>query len=175
MGGRTLVAVQTTTTTTWGDFATAAPDLARAVQERFEATGLGFLASLRTDGSPRLSGIEPFIWDGDLWLGMMPGSLKALDVARDPRVALHAATVDKEVKEGDAKVAGRCVPVTSPERHAAMAEAFHERTGYDPAAFGEFPLFTLDVTEAVFTKPADGALSIEWWTPAGGLRRIARS
>ena len=161
-------------TTTWSDLAAAAPDLAAAVQARFEATGLGFLATLRADGSPRISGLEPFFWDGEVWLGMMPDSLKWKDVVRDPRVALHAATVDKEVKEGDAKVAGRCVPVTDTERHAAFTAAFLERTGYDPGAFGEFPLFTLDVAEAVFTKPADGALAIEWWTPAGGLQRIDR-
>ena len=169
-----LALVQTTKTTTWGDVGGAAPDLARAVEARFEATGLGFLATLRADGSPRLSGIEPFFWDGELWLGMMPGSLKAADAVRDPRVALHAATVDKEVKDGDAKVAGRLVPVTSTERHAAMSAAFLERTGYDPGSFGDFPLFTLDVTEAVFTRPADGALVIEWWTPEGGVRRVDR-
>ena len=160
--------------TTWSDLAHACPDLAAALVARFEATGLGFLATLRRDGSPRISGIEPFFWDGEVWLGMMPGSRKAADVQRDPRVAVHAASIDKEVKEGDAKLAGRCVRVTSAERHKAMTQAFLERTGYDPGAFGDFPLFTLDITEVAFTRPGGDALVIEWWTPEGGHRRIER-
>ena len=160
--------------TPWSAFAADAPELAERVATRFEATGLGFLATVRRDGSPRISGIEPFIWDGEVWLGMMPGSLKALDVERDPRVALHAATIDKEVKEGDAKLAGRCVAVTDPERHKAMTAAFLEKTGYDPGAFGDFPLYTLDVTEAVFTRPGENVLVVESWAPGRGYRRIER-
>lgn len=158
----------------WADVTAAEPDLARAVEARFEATGLGFLATLRADGSPRISGIEPFFWDGEVWLGMMPGSLKAADVVRDPRVAVHAASVDKEVKEGDAKLAGRCVRVESAERFEAMKAAFLEKTGYDPGAFGDFPLFTLDVGEVVFTRPGEGVLVIESWVPGRGYRRVDR-
>ena len=159
-------------TTTWGTFADAAPELAAAVRARFEATGLGLMATLRKDGSPRISGIEPFIWDGEVWLGMMPGSRKAADVERDPRLALHAATVDKEVKEGDARLSGRAVPVTEPERFAAVAAAFKEATGYGPE--GTYPLFTLDVREAVLVRTGENMLVIETWTPGGGYRRIER-
>ena len=99
--------------TSWNDFARTAPELAALnVQTRFEATGLGMLATLRKDGSPRISGIEPSFFEGELWLGMMDGSLKARDLQRDPRIALHNATVDKEVKEGDVKVSGLAVEVT---------------------------------------------------------------
>ncbi len=66
-------------TTSWRDVLTDAPDLAQLVQARFEATGLAFMATLRTDGSPRISGIEPTFLLDELWLGMMPGSLKAAE------------------------------------------------------------------------------------------------
>jgi hypothetical protein len=158
--------------TTWDDFAADASDLAAAVRARFEATGLGFLATLRRDGSPRISGIEPFIWDGEVWLGMMPGSRKAVDCLRDPRIAVHAASVDKEVKEGDAKVAGRAIPVDDPDRLAEMTAAFAEATGYKPD--GPFPLFTLDLTEVVHTRPDGDHLLIESWTPDRGYRRVER-
>ena len=91
----------------WEEVTAAAGGLADDVRARFEATGLGLLATLRKDGSPRISGIEPSFAVGEVWLGMMDGSLKALDLRRDPRLALHSATVDKEVKDGDARVTGR--------------------------------------------------------------------
>ncbi len=49
------------------------------------------IATLRRDGSPRVSGNELRFIDGEVWLGMMPGSVKALDLLRDPRVAVHGA------------------------------------------------------------------------------------
>src|SRR5919199_5659869 len=97
--------------TSWSDVVSAAPELAALVRARFEATGLGLLATLRRDGSPRISGIEPLFALGELWLGMMPGSRKATDLLRDPRFALHSATVDKQVSAGDAKLAGWALAV----------------------------------------------------------------
>src|SRR5947209_19347977 len=97
--------------TTWNDVLAAAPELAQRVQERFQATGLGFLATLRADGAPRISGVEPSFWSGELWLGMMDASRKARDLQRDPRLSLHAASIDKKVVEGDARVSGLAVEV----------------------------------------------------------------
>ncbi|GDY28528.1 pyridoxamine 5'-phosphate oxidase family protein [Gandjariella thermophila] len=83
----------------WSDFHTAAPELATAVHHRFAATGLAFRATLRRDGFPQISGIEVEFLGGEVWLGMMPGSRKAADLARDPRLALHAATADPKVSD----------------------------------------------------------------------------
>ncbi len=96
--------------TTWDEIAADAPALAAKVRARFEATGLAFIATLRKDGSPRISGIEPLFAAGELWLGMMDDSLKAHDLLRDPRLALHSASEDKQVANGDAKLTGRAVP-----------------------------------------------------------------
>src|SRR2546429_100973 len=99
----------------WSEVESAAPELAERVRERFEATGLGLLATLRADGSPRISGIEPLFALDELWLGMMHGSRKAADLQRDPRLALHNATEDKQVTNGDARITGRAVEISDEE------------------------------------------------------------
>ncbi|MEY2571749.1 MAG: hypothetical protein QOE63_2099 [Acidimicrobiaceae bacterium] len=155
-------------TTSWADVAAAAPELGAKVQARFEKTGLGYLATLRKDGAPRISGLEPLFWDAHLWLGMMDASRKQADVERDPRFALHAANIDKQVGEGDARVSGRAVRVTDNDTFAAFRAAFHEKTDQEPPP--AFPLYTVDVTELMHLMPAGDHLLIEWWTPEGGLQ-----
>ena len=71
---------------TWGKFKSHSPELAALGEERFESTGLVLLGTLRKDGWPRISPVEPLIADGHLYLGMMWQSRKALDLLRDPRV-----------------------------------------------------------------------------------------
>lgn len=160
--------------TSWDDFEKAAPDLGRAVRERFEAYGLGLIATLRKDGSPRISGIEPFVTLGDLWLGMMPDSRKALDLVRDPRFALHAATVDKEVKQGDAKLSGRADLVEDDELKRDVMTAFREKNGYAPEGI-DFPLFRADITDVSTVRPDGDHLVIESWRPGEAVRRVERS
>ena len=159
----------------WCDVTRSAPDLAAAVGDRFEATGLGLLATVRADGSPRISGLEPLFALDELWLGMMPGSRKALDLLRDPRFALHSATVDKKVVDGDAKLAGRALPVdeVDGDTFGRFVDAFEARTG-ERLPGGAFHLFRADVTEMSFLKPAGDHLDIDWWTETGGLRHVDR-
>lgn len=159
--------------TTWHDVTAEAPDLAERVAARFAATGLGFLATVRSDGSPRISGIEPLIAGGELWLGMMPASRKAADLGRDPRFALHAASADKEVRDGDAKVAGRAEPVTDAATRRTFLDAFHAATGHDLGEELPMALFRTDVTEVVLTCPDQErqVLVVESWHPGRGLER----
>lgn len=163
--------------TNWNDVQTAAPDLAKRVQDRFEATGLALVATLRRDGSPRISGIEPFFGFGDLWLGMMPDSLKAKDLQRDSRFALHAATIDKAMADGDAKVAGVAVEVTDTEQRVAFERGFAEATGFDPGETGDYHLFRLDLSDVVFVSlaPEGDAVLIERWSPGRPVESIRRT
>jgi hypothetical protein len=163
--------------TTWHDVTTAAPDLATRVQDRFEATGLALLATVRRDGAPRISGIEPYFGLGDLWLGMMPASRKARDLQRDARFALHAATADKQMKDGDAKIAGTAIEVTDEGARAAYARGFAEANGYDPSDTGDYHLFRLDITEVVFLSlaPEGDAMLIERWAPDTGTTTVRRA
>lgn len=154
----------------WHDVVSAAPEFAKAVQERFDAHRHKTLATLRKDGSPRISGIEASFVDDQLWLGMMHGSRKAIDLRRDPRLALHSATVDSEMSDGDAKIAGRAVEVTD----RAAVDAFVESSGEDPPA--PFHLFRVDIAEVALVRVGDPPdhLVIESWRENEGLRRIER-
>jgi hypothetical protein len=155
----------------WAEIEAAAPELAARARASFDAHKHKVLATLRRDGSPRISGIEASFADGQLWLGMMPGSRKALDLRRDPRLALHSASVDPPEDPsgwaGDAKLSGRAVEVDDP--------ALLERMGAGEEA-GEAHLFRVDVAELVHTRvgePADH-LVIELWQEGRGLRIMRR-
>ena len=106
----------------WSEVERAAPELAAAVRGRFDAHRHKVLGTLRADGSPRLSGIEVTFRDGEMWLGMMPGSRKASDLRADPRLAVHSATADPDLADGDARITGRAVEVTDPGAMAALIE-----------------------------------------------------
>lgn len=155
----------------WQEVAAAAPELAAKVQARFEAHGLALLATLRKDGAPRLSAIETLFGEGELWFGMMPKSLKAADLLRDPRLALHNATTDKMVKKGDAKLSGVALHVEDEDTFERYRRA---SGGTDVHAFGTFHLFRVDVKEMSFLAPAGDHLDIEWWTEVGGYRHVDR-
>lgn len=156
----------------WAAVVDAAPDLAASVRSRFDASGLGLLATLRADGSPRISGVEP-LFDAELWLGMMPRSRKAADLLRDPRLCLHSGTADKEVREGDAKVSGRAVPVTDEGEIAAFRARFAAHAGMEPPP-GPMHLFRVAVTDMSFLRPAGDHLVIEWWRPGLPVSRVDR-
>ena len=133
------------------------------------------MATLRADGSPRISGIEATFRDGELWLGMMPDSLKARDLQRDPRVALHSATVDPDLSDGDAKIAGSAIEVTDQPTKDEFVGRHRGETGDEPPQ--PFHLFRVDVTEVVLITlggdPPDH-LVIEAWCENGGLSRVER-
>lgn len=159
---------------TWKEFSDRAPELAGLVHDRFHATGLGYLATLRRDGSPRISGIEPLVGPDEVWMGMMPDSLKALDLRRDPRCAVQAASIDKEVREGDARITGRAVEHLDEADLQRARRQFAEATGQEPPE-GPMHLFHLDLTEVTLLTVATDHLVIRTWTPEKGERRIERA
>lgn len=133
----------------WSQFVKEAPETVAVFQRRLDATGLALMATLRADGFPRISPLEPMVAEDRLWLGMMPGSTKVADLRRDPRLCIHTSTDDKDVKEGDAKLWGRGVAVTSDEERASYAAAFQAATGHDVYAMpGGFEVFAVELTGA---------------------------
>ncbi|MGW3241562.1 pyridoxamine 5'-phosphate oxidase family protein [Streptomyces sp. NPDC001070] len=155
-------------TTSWTDFQEAQPALAEVVRTRFGGYKHHVLGTLRADGSPRLSGIEAEFRLGELWLGMMPGSRKALDLRRDPRLALHVNPgPDTSMGGGDVRIGGRAVEVTDP---AAVARF----TGEVTVPEGPFHLFRVDLTEVVRTYVDDPDLVLEVWRPGHPLRTVRR-
>jgi Pyridoxamine 5'-phosphate oxidase len=80
--------------TSWQDVERAVPEFAGRVRALFDAHRHKTIATLRADGSPRISGIETVFEGGELVFGSMPNARKGADLHRDPRFALHSATVD---------------------------------------------------------------------------------
>jgi hypothetical protein len=153
----------------WSEFEADAPDLARRVRERLEAHKHLTIATLRRDGSPRISGTEVDFRDGELWIGSGWEALKSLDLLRDPRFALHSGSDEPSDWKGDAKVAGVVEEITDPERV--------EEINGDSAPPGPSHLFRLDLRE-VSTVGLDDArkqIVIDVWTADGGLRQIKRA
>jgi hypothetical protein len=154
----------------WQDFEDAAPELAHAARELFDAHVHKTMATLRADGSPRISGIEAQVLEGDLWFGSMPNALKALDLRRDPRIALHSGSEDPPGWKGDAKVNGRAEEITHPERMREIFEAMgHPQSG--PAHL--FRIELSEVSTVRLGEPADH-LVIESWREGEAPRRIRR-
>ncbi|HVX31823.1 MAG TPA: pyridoxamine 5'-phosphate oxidase family protein, partial [Solirubrobacterales bacterium] len=100
----------------WGEIERLAPALARNARALLDAHVHKTLATLRADGSPRISGIEAKFVGEDLWFGSMPRSRKNDDLARDPRFALHSGSIDPPAWERDAKVAGVALEIEDPAR-----------------------------------------------------------
>ena len=152
----------------WKEFVRAVPDLAKLGAERFEKTGLSLVGTLRADGSPRISPVEPTIVDGDLMLGMMWQSRKALDLLRDSRVVVHSVVCDREGTEGDFKLYGRAVDVPEPERRERYADALEARIDWRPSE--PYHLFAIDIESAGFVIFGDERYSLAW-SPRNGVRR----
>ena len=148
----------------WSDFEAAAPELAAKVRERLDAHTHKTIATIRRDGSPRISGIETRFEEGELRIGSMWQARKALDLQRDPRFALHSGSDEPSSWSGDAKLAGVAEEITGPDRdEAGNGEPSHT--------------FRLDLRE-VSTVGLDDArklLVIDVWTPEQGVRTIKRA
>ncbi|MER7953382.1 pyridoxamine 5'-phosphate oxidase family protein [Streptomyces sp. NPDC096030] len=157
----------TGTASTWAAFEAAEPAFATTVRERFGQYTHHALATVRKDGSPRLSGIEAdFRWD-ELWLGMMPHSRKALDLRRDGRFALLANPGSgTDMGGGDVRISGRAVEVTD----QAGLERYAQAVGMPLP----FHVFRVEVTEVVRTLVEGDDLVVRTWSPGRRVRTIRR-
>src|SRR3954447_4224254 len=140
----------------WREVEAAAPDLARVVRACFAVRKHATMATLRKDGSPRISGTEVEFTGDDIVLGSMPGAVKALDLRRDPRLAVHSPTVDPPVGDpsawpGEAKLAGRAVETS------------------DRAESREAHRFVLDLAEVVRVRVVGDQLEVTSWHEGRGV------
>ena len=150
--------------TAWQDVEAAEPEFAQRVRALFDAHRHKTIATLRADGSPRISGIEAAFEDGELTFGSMSNARKGADLRRDPRFALHSATVDpvdgaEAQWPGEAKISGRAI-ATRPAVQGSDGDRFRA-----------------DIADVVHTHLNETAtvLIVEWWTPTQGLRTIERA
>lgn len=160
--------------TSWKAFSASAPTIAAIFARRQRATGnLCMLATLRSDGFPRISPMEPSVFEDQLWLAGMPNTRKFDDLNRDPRFCLHTATVDTEVKNGDAKLWGVARDVDDEALHLRFATSLFEETGFDLRGQEFDHFFAVDVTGASAVRVGDGHLDVIVWKP-GAPERVVR-
>jgi nitroimidazol reductase NimA-like FMN-containing flavoprotein (pyridoxamine 5'-phosphate oxidase superfamily) len=168
--------------TSWKQFESTEPELAQRAQAILSSTTNCVLATIRADGSPRISGIDPFFRDDHLWIGSMPDSRKGADLARDPRVALHGIPWEsRRVKDGaedpgdgDAKVTGRAVKLGDEEGRRILGEHFADLGVDEPPEDGG-DLYTIDLDSVVVVSVADDQLVIDRWSAADGRKVVRRT
>jgi hypothetical protein len=156
---------------TWKDFEAEAPGIAEVFRRRHKATGhLCLLATLRADGAPRISPMEPQIVDGQLILVGMPKTRKFRDLDRDPRFELHTATVDPFVGDGDAKLWGEAVNVQDEDLHRRFADQLFAESGFDLRKERFDPFYVADLRGASAIGFAKRQLTVTIWKPGEAVR-----
>jgi hypothetical protein len=155
----------------WQDLEVDAPEIAELGRDALMRARVGLLGTLRRNGSPRISPIEPYFSGGHLLFGAMAWSLKVRDLRRDPRCVLHSAITGPDSGEGELKLYGRAEEADDRVR-AACAEGWW--VGKPPeSAF----VFSLNIEEAAFIKwdyERDEMIARRW-SPASGFRTSRRS
>ncbi len=146
----------------WVDFEQASPELAELGRTRFERFGFLFVATVRSDGGPRVNPVEAYVVDGHLILNMMWSSLKAKDLLRDPRAYLHTPITDRLGAPGEFKLTGRALPIEDPALRKAAADVIEAKIDWRPPERSHF--FTIDVERAAFiTYDEDGTKHVKLW------------
>jgi hypothetical protein len=138
----------------WGDFEAAAPRLAALGRERLLAPGVVLVGTIRRDGSPRISPVEPFVLDGNLWLSMLWRSHKAADLARDPRVLVHSIVTSRDGRDGEFKVRGWCRPERNRAAQERYADAVSATLGWRPD-LGRVHVVSVDMKSVAYLRYDD--------------------
>ena len=151
----------------WSELVRRQPRLATLAERRLIDPGVVLVATIRRDGTPRLSPVEPLVADGRLWLSMMWGSRKAGDLHRDPRVLVHSVITSRDGGEGELKVRGLVRVWTDPQTQERYAETVARALGWRPEP-GRFHLFSVDMAQVTFIRyDADtGDQHVASWPPA---------
>jgi hypothetical protein len=154
----------------WRELQAGAPDLAREGWARFERTHVALLGTIRDDGSPRISPVEPYLLGGELVVGVMP-SPKLEDIRRDPRCVLHSSVSDIDGSEGEFKVHGRALPTDDPTIVRA------DDTWWAGRAADRFALFAVEIDEVALISWSAGQdrMTTARWSRAGGATESTRT
>ena len=158
----------------WSEFEADAPRLAEIATNRLIDPGVLLVATIRQDGTPRLSPVEPLVLDGDLWLSMMLGSRKAADLLHDDRLLVHSIITSKDGAAGEIKLRGRAIDVTDPQARDRYREAVVV-LGWQPQE-PLFHLFRIDIGDVTFVRYAgNGDQTVTLWPDGREFVRRATS
>jgi hypothetical protein len=153
------------TSHSWREFVAAAPELAKVAEDRIDATGVLILGTIRADGRARISPCEPYVVGGELLLGMMWRSKKALDLLRDPRITLATPRADREGADGDLKLYGTVSEVADAERRQGYSDATWARIHWRPTE--PYHLFSVGIESAGFISFGSDRRLMRWSPQAG--------
>jgi pyridoxamine 5'-phosphate oxidase-like protein len=150
----------------WSDVLDQQPRLGAIAHERLITPGVLLVVTIRADGTARLSPVEPFVLDGELWLSMMLGSRKAADLLRDPRVLVHNVVTSPDGESGELKVRGTARHEPDEPAQRRYAEAVSEVLPWSPEV-GRFHLFAVDIEQVTFLRydNASGDQYLVLWPP----------
>jgi hypothetical protein len=135
----------------WVDVRESQPRLADLGESLLAGAGVVLLCTIRRDGSPRLSPVEPLFWAHDLWLSMLLGSRKARDLLRDDRILVHSVVTNREGQQGEYKLRGRALAENGERAQAAYANRVRESLGWEPVV-GRFHLFRVDIEDVTYIR-----------------------
>ncbi|WP_166354707.1 pyridoxamine 5'-phosphate oxidase family protein [Phytoactinopolyspora limicola] len=152
----------------WKQFSTEAPELAAAVRQRFTFTKHHVLATLRAKGAPRVSGTEVDFHGDHLVIGSMLDAMKARDLRRDGRYALHSNPGDGSMEHGDARISGRALEVPTDQ-----LDDYLDRPIEAPGPFHLFLMGIDDVVLAGLNESRTGML-IQLWRPGQAVTTFNR-
>jgi Pyridoxamine 5'-phosphate oxidase len=156
----------------WAALEQAAPDIAAAGRERMQRFGFVLVGTIQRDGTPRISPVEAHVVGGRLMLAMMPRTLKARDLLRDPRLVLNTPIDDPHDPGAEFKLRGRAVVVGDRDEREATADAIKAASGWRPR--DHWHLFAVDVEEAAHIVWENGAMRMTRWSRDGGIERAER-
>jgi len=150
----------------WSEVERRQPGLARLGLRRLLDPGVVLVATIRKDGTPRISPVEPFVLDGGLWLSMLWHSRKAADLLRDPRVLVHSVITNRDGGEGEFKIRGTARAEKDPGVQARYAAAVGASLGWTPEP-GRFHLFAVTIGDVTFIRydEASGDQHVVRWPP----------
>jgi Pyridoxamine 5'-phosphate oxidase len=150
----------------WSDLEDAHPRLANIGHERLIGPGVVLVATIRKDGAPRLSPVEPLLMEGSLWLSMLWRSRKATDLVRDPRILVHSIITDRNGTAGEVKIRGLARAENDAEVQLRYAETAARMLGWNPQV-GRFHLFEVDIDDVTYIRYDDstGDQFVAMWPP----------
>ncbi|MGH7911996.1 MAG: hypothetical protein ACREQM_08505 [Candidatus Dormibacteraceae bacterium] len=149
----------------WAEMVAGQPKLGEIARERLLGPGVVLVGTQRRDGTARVSGVEPLVMEGDLWLSMM-NSLKVLDLRRDPRLLVRSV-LTKPAGEMEILLRGTARLELAEPVQARYAEAAAATLGWRPVV-GQFTLFRVEIEDVSYIgfDPDTGAQHVARW-PAG--------
>jgi hypothetical protein len=155
----------------WQELEQVAPAITRVARERFDLLRVALLGTLRSDGSPRISPVEPYLSQGELLFGAMSWSLKARDLLRDPRCVLHSGITAPDAGEAEIKLYGRAARASDAIRTGCSAGWWQAHR--DAVAI----VFVLHIEQAtsIEWRLEEGRMLVRRWSSSDGLKETSRS